>query len=103
MLEEEDCPHNGEVERVKDMDIPAFEAKLKELLNEISDIPNSQGKKLLLLTQKAKPISQKLNNTETIEESLEHLRLILKYLLFDVEATRRENSYLRKMLENQEG
>ena len=84
------------------MDIPAFETKLKELLNEISDVPNNQGKKLLLLTQKTKPINQKLNNTETIEESLEHLRLILKYLLFDVEATRRENSYLRKMLENQE-
>ena len=103
MLEEEDYPLKGEVERVEDMDIPAFEAKLKELLNEISDVPNSQGKKLLLLTQKTKPISPKLNNTETIEESLEHLRLILKYLLFDVEATRRENSYLRKMLENQEG
>jgi len=27
------------------------------------------------------------------------LRLSIKYILFDLEATRRENQYLRKMLE----
>jgi len=32
--------------------------------------------------------------------SLEHLRLQVKYLLFDLEATRRENRYLRQMLES---
>ena len=31
------------------------------------------------------------------------LRLSIKYLLFDLEATRRENAYLRKMLEEQTG
>jgi len=83
------------------MDISAVETRLNELLNEISDIPVGRGKKLLLLTQKAKSIDPKLKN-ETIDESLDHLRLIIKYLLFDVEATRRENSYLRKMLEGRE-
>jgi hypothetical protein len=29
--------------------------------------------------------------------------LSIKYLLFDLEATRRENSYLRKMLEEDPG
>jgi hypothetical protein len=65
------------------MDTAAFEVRLNELLNEISDIPSGQGKKLLLLTQKKKPANQKLPKAGSL----------------DVEATRRENSYLRKMLE----
>jgi len=34
-----------------------------------------------------------------IEAHLDQLRLQVKYLLFDLEATRRENRYLRQMLE----
>ena len=39
----------------------------------------------------------------TIPESLDQLRLQLKYLLFDLEATKRENRYLRQMLETRRG
>jgi len=84
------------------MDTAAFETRLNELLNEISDIPNGQGKKLLLLTQKKKPANRKLPKAGSLDESLDYLRLIIKYLVFDVEATRRENSYLRKILEGRE-
>jgi hypothetical protein len=35
-----------------------------------------------------------------MEESIDYLRLQIKYLLFDLEATRRENRYLRQLLEN---
>ena len=35
----------------------------------------------------------------SVEESLEALRLHVGYLAFDLEATRRENRYLRQMLE----
>ncbi len=35
----------------------------------------------------------------SLEQSLEHLRMQVKYLLFDLEATRRENRYLREMLQ----
>ena len=34
-----------------------------------------------------------------VEDALDYLRVQLKYLVFDLEATRRENRYLRKMLE----
>ena len=34
-----------------------------------------------------------------VEDLLDHLRLRVKYLRFDLEATRRENGYLRKMLQ----
>jgi hypothetical protein len=36
----------------------------------------------------------------SVETCLDHLRLQVKYLLFDLEATRRENRYLRQMLES---
>ena len=35
-----------------------------------------------------------------IDESFDCMRLQLKYLLFDLEATRRENRYLRQMLDS---
>ena len=36
---------------------------------------------------------------QNLDEALDQLRIYLRYLVFDVEATRRENSYLRRMLE----
>jgi hypothetical protein len=35
-----------------------------------------------------------------LADTVNQLRLQVKYLLFDLEATRRENRYLRQMLEN---
>ena len=37
--------------------------------------------------------------TRNIQELLDHIRLRVKYVVFDLEATRRENRYLRQMLE----
>ncbi len=37
-----------------------------------------------------------------IKESLEETRVIVKYLMFDLEATRREQNELRIALENRE-
>jgi hypothetical protein len=81
------------------MDISVFETKLKGLLDEISNLPSVQSHKPLLLTTKKGKTALK---SDALEESLEHLQLIVKYLLFDVEATRRENQYLRKVLEDKE-
>jgi hypothetical protein len=36
---------------------------------------------------------------DNIQDSLEYLRISVKYLMFDLEATRRENKYLRQMLD----
>ena len=38
-------------------------------------------------------------NLNSLQESLDYLRVVVKYQLFDLEATRRENAQLRKMLE----
>ena len=45
-------------------------------------------------------VAQTAGGREGLEEELEQLRLHLKYLLFDLEATRRENRYLRQMIES---
>ncbi|KKL85229.1 hypothetical protein LCGC14_1956820 [marine sediment metagenome] len=37
--------------------------------------------------------------TQEVDELLDHLRLRAKYVTFDLEATRRENRYLRRMLQ----
>lgn len=44
--------------------------------------------------------SHPVGRSASLDEALSQLRVQLKYLLFDLEATRRENKYLRQMLEN---
>ena len=38
----------------------------------------------------------------TMEDILDYLRLQVKYVVFDLEATLRENGYLRRMLESRQ-
>jgi len=83
------------------MDEVTFQQKLSELVKEIGTLPASQRKKLELLAQETKQRHAELRKSVTnLQESLDYLRLSIKYLLFDREATRRENSYLRQLLED---
>ena len=83
------------------MDEAAFEKKLDDLVNEIGSIPSPQDKKLKLLAEKTRENNKKMKkNVDRLQESLDYLRLSVKYLLFDLEATHRENAYLRKLLED---
>lgn len=78
-----------------------FGKKLNELVNEIGAMPNSQQKKLILLTKKTRETQKQLKKSvHNLQESLDYLRVSIKYLLFDLEATRRENAYLKKLLED---
>ena len=40
------------------------------------------------------------SDKQTIEDALNTIRLHVRYLVFDLEATRRENRYLRHILDN---
>ena len=81
------------------MDEAAFEKKLKELVEEIGTIPLPQQKKLISWTKKASIYQKHLRkNANALQESLDYLRVSIKYMLFDLEATRRENAYLKKLL-----
>ncbi len=82
------------------MDEAIFEAKLSELVSEIGSIPGPQQNKMMHLAKKTREYQKKLNKSvSNLQESLDYLRVSIKYLLFDVEATRRENKYLKKLLE----
>lgn len=77
-----------------------FHGKLSELMGEISALPTVECEKFTKVAEPAHPrheqVTRKVSN---LQESLDYLRLSIKYLVFDLEATRRENGFLRKMLE----
>ncbi len=86
------------------MDETTFQKRLAELLSEIATLPASQRSKLELLVADTKKRHEQLRaSASNVQESLDYLRVAIKYLLFDLEATRRENNYLRKMLEEGSG
>ena len=64
----------------------------------------TERKKLEQLADETRQRHERLRATvSSLQESLDYLRLSIKYLVFDLEATRRENGYLRKMLEETSG
>ncbi len=86
------------------MDENTFQNKLAELVQEIGALPANERAKLEALAKDTKERHKKLKQTVTsLQDSIDYLRLSIKYLLFDLEATRRENNYLRKMLEEDPG
>ena len=68
-----------------------FLAKLNELIVEIKTLPPEEAERMGLVAQ------QQCGSEGEIEDAFNFLRLAIKYLLLDVEATRRENNYLRQM------
>ena len=77
-----------------------FNQKLFDILKETESFPKPEQEKIINLTRKSREgheqLQQKLNN---LQQSLDYLRLGVKYLIFDLEATRRENTDLRKRLD----
>ena len=77
-----------------------LEDKLKELVEEFGGMADPQYRKLAMLAKQAQDSHRKLQRSvNSLQESLDYLRICIKYQLFDLEATRRENKHLRKMLE----
>ena len=82
------------------MDEFAFEKKLDELVSEIRSVPKSNQSKLIKLVRQTKQSHKDLKKSlDSLQDSIDYLRVTIKYLLFDLEATRRENDYLKKMLD----
>ncbi|MDZ4832050.1 MAG: transcriptional regulator [Phycisphaerae bacterium] len=82
------------------MDETTFQEKMTEIMNRIRDLPESERERA---TSTADGVSERRDkitkSVAELQESLDYLRLSVKYLIFDLEATRRENAYLRKMIE----
>ena len=82
------------------MDNADFREKLFELMKDIDGVTTPKKDKIIRLSKKTQKghdvLQKKLGN---LQQSLDSLRLGLKYLIFDLEATRRENNELRKRLD----
>tara|TARA_B100000683_G_scaffold231225_1_gene232633 strand:- start:78 stop:350 length:273 start_codon:yes stop_codon:yes gene_type:complete len=79
-----------------------FKSKMSELLGQINQLPAEERPRLEKLAEETQNRHEKMKETlGNLQESLDHLRLTVKYLVFDLEATRRENKYLRKLLDTQ--
>ena len=77
-----------------------FQTRLTELMGEVSVLPPVERKKLEKMADQTRQNHEQVKQTvSSLQENLDFLRLNIKYLVFDLEATRRENGYLRKMLE----
>jgi uncharacterized membrane protein len=85
------------------MDEKTFQTKLAGLMSEISTLPKAERDKLTDLAEKTRERHAQMKKTVSdLQESMDFLRLSIKYLVFDLEATRRENKYLREMLEQEQ-
>lgn len=83
------------------MNEETFQRKLAELIAEIATLPAGERDKLELLAAQTRARHKQLKETVgQLQESIDFVRLSIKYMLFDLEATRRENAQLRKMLED---
>lgn len=76
-----------------------FQQKLGDLIQQISALPEQQRAPLQALASETRDRHDRMKKTVAdLQESLDYLRLSIKYLVFDLEATRRENEYLRKLI-----
>jgi hypothetical protein len=81
----------------------SFQDKLNQLIGKLQDLPGANKEELAQAGEKARDRHGQVGSTITaIKDSADHLRIAVKYLIFDLEATRRENDYLRKLLASQD-
>lgn len=79
-----------------------FNTRMNELISKIDTLPAEERARLETLARETRSRHEKLRKTVgLLQDSLDQLRLSVKYLVFDLEATRRENDYLRKLLAEQ--
>jgi len=80
-----------------------FQTKLGELIAQIDTLPEEKRPQLQRFAEETKHRHSRMKQTlAELQESLDTLRVTVKYLVFDLEATRRENTYLRGLLKTDE-
>ena len=82
------------------MDAQTFQEKLLNLIEEIKKIPEAKKKVLEMLEgESGEKYEDFRKSLMILQENLDSLRLNVKYLLFDLEATKQENMALKKRIE----
>ncbi len=81
----------------------SFQNKLNHLIGKLQELPGVDREELAAAGEEAHRLNEQMGATlREIRDSADHLRVAVKYLIFDLEATRRENQYLRKLLASQD-
>jgi len=84
------------------MDEKAFHEKLLDLIEQIKRFPEAKRESIEMLAgELGKKYEDLRKSLVMLQDTLDSLRLIVKYLLFDLQATKNENIALRKKLEEQ--
>lgn len=84
------------------MDDQKFHEKLLNLIEEIKRFPEVKRESLEMLTgELGKKYEDLKLSLIALQDSLDSLRLNVQYLLFDLDVTKKENTALRKKLEEQ--
>lgn len=82
------------------MDENTFQTRMNELLGKINELPREHRARLEALAEETRDRRERIQSSiGELQESIDYLRLAVKYLVFDLEATRRENAYLRRLVE----
>lgn len=77
-----------------------FDARLADLIGRLDRLPEAERAELEQLAEQTRTRHSAMRKSlDDLQHALDHLRLSVKYLVFDLEATRRENEYLRKVIE----
>ncbi|WP_295101616.1 hypothetical protein [uncultured Candidatus Kuenenia sp.] len=82
------------------MDDQVFQNRLLKLLEEIKQLTELKG--LTMYSEMGEKCEDLLKSFKMLQETLDTLRLNIKYLQFDLETTKKENIALRKKLEERE-
>ena len=84
------------------MDEKAFHEKLLDLIEQIKRFPEAKRESIEMLAgELGKKYEDLRKSLVMLQDTLDSLRLNVKYLLFDLEATKKENTALRKKQEEQ--
>ncbi|MCR4320600.1 MAG: hypothetical protein NUV74_09745 [Candidatus Brocadiaceae bacterium] len=84
------------------MDEKAFHEKLLDLIEQIKRFPEAKRESLEMVAgELGKKYEDLRKSLVLLQDTLDSLRLNVKYLLFDLDATKKENTALRKKQEEQ--
>ena len=77
-----------------------IEERMCRLIEQLQTLPTEHRDKLEALCRNDSGQRSEIEESVSkLQDSLDYLRLSVKYMVFDLEATRRENVYLRKLVE----
>ncbi len=82
------------------MNDSSMDAQLAKVLDNVEGLTAEDRDRIERFANDTRNRHEKMRSTlSELQDSLDHLRLSVKYLVFDLEATRRENQYLRRLIE----